>query len=185
MQLLTWTLSLVPSTDSTQFLRRVASTPALEESKQKGSKGSSANSHLGAYSPSSPAARSNSTLNSTMTATTATTANYLNARLNGLHLNIPNSPNGSTLDLRRVGNIKRTYSSNSIKKRSIEVTPSSFVKIRLLGKGDVGKVYLVRQKDTERLFAMKGIIPHAGAVASRYFLLLCLSSVEAAFACIR
>ena len=59
------------------------------------------------------------------------------------------------MDLRR-GAFRRTYSSNSIKKKSIEVTPSSFVKIRLLGKGDVGKVYLVRQKDTDRLYAMKG-----------------------------
>jgi len=36
------------------------------------------------------------------------------------------------------------------------VTPSSFQKIKLLGKGDVGKVYLVREKKTEKLFAMKG-----------------------------
>ncbi|KAG0285303.1 serine/threonine protein kinase, AGC [Linnemannia gamsii] len=84
------------------------------------------------------------------------------SKLSGLRLNIPKSPNGppggagaSTLDLRWVGTFRRTYSSNSIKKKSIEVTPSSFVKIRLLGKGDVGKVYLVRQKDTERLYAMK------------------------------
>ncbi|KAF9324029.1 serine/threonine protein kinase, AGC, partial [Podila minutissima] len=71
-----------------------------------------------------------------------------------LHLNVPKSPNGSALDLRR-GAFRRTYSSSSIKKKSVEVTPSSFVKIRLLGKGDVGKVYLVRQKDTDRLYAMK------------------------------
>ncbi|KAF9208578.1 serine/threonine protein kinase, AGC [Podila verticillata] len=71
-----------------------------------------------------------------------------------LHLNIPKSPNGSILDLRR-GAFRRTYSSSSIKKKQVEVTPSSFVKIRLLGKGDVGKVYLVRQKDTDKLFAMK------------------------------
>jgi len=65
---------------------------------------------------------------------------------------------------------RRTYSSNSIKTRSVrsipffrgrandqvEVTPSSFQKIKLLGKGDVGKVYLVREKKTEKLFAMKG-----------------------------
>jgi protein-serine/threonine kinase len=38
----------------------------------------------------------------------------------------------------------------------VEVTPSSFQKIKLLGKGDVGKVYLVREKKTEKLFAMKG-----------------------------
>lgn len=73
---------------------------------------------------------------------------------------------------------RRTYSSNSIKTRSVsislfhvtgpvrecadkvlpqvEVTPSSFQKIKLLGKGDVGKVYLVKEKKTDKLFAMKG-----------------------------
>ena len=34
--------------------------------------------------------------------------------------------------------------------------PSSFVKLKMLGKGDVGKVYLVREKKTDKLFAMKG-----------------------------
>ncbi len=38
----------------------------------------------------------------------------------------------------------------------MEVTPASFQKVRLLGKGDVGKVYLVREKKTDKLFAMKG-----------------------------
>lgn len=38
----------------------------------------------------------------------------------------------------------------------VEVGPSSFQKVRLLGKGDVGKVYLVREKKTDKLFAMKG-----------------------------
>lgn len=52
-------------------------------------------------------------------------------------------------------NFKRTYSSNSIKIRNVEVGPSSFQKIKLLGKGDVGKVYLVREKKTDKLFAMK------------------------------
>lgn len=52
-------------------------------------------------------------------------------------------------------NFKRTYSSNSIKIRNVEVGPSSFIKIKLLGKGDVGKVYLVREKKTDKLFAMK------------------------------
>ncbi|KAI9321560.1 kinase-like domain-containing protein [Dichotomocladium elegans] len=32
---------------------------------------------------------------------------------------------------------------------------TDFQKIRLLGKGDVGKVYLVKQKDTNRLYALK------------------------------
>ncbi|KAF3932289.1 hypothetical protein ABW19_dt0205290 [Dactylella cylindrospora] len=51
---------------------------------------------------------------------------------------------------------RRTYSSNSIKVRTVEVGPQSFDKIKLLGKGDVGKVYLVREKKSGRLYAMKG-----------------------------
>ncbi|RSL64205.1 Serine/threonine-protein kinase nrc-2 [Fusarium sp. AF-6] len=50
---------------------------------------------------------------------------------------------------------RRTYSSNSIKVRNVEVSPSSFDKIKLIGKGDVGKVYLVREKKSSRLYAMK------------------------------
>ncbi len=55
---------------------------------------------------------------------------------------------------------RRTYSSNSIKVRNVEVGPSSFDKIKLIGKGDVGKVYLVREKKSNRLYAMKGILSH-------------------------
>ena len=70
---------------------------------------------------------------------------------------------------------RRTYSSNSIKVRKVghyhvigqlpfvlyhpskvEVGPSSFSKIKMLGKGDVGRVYLVREKKTDKLYAMKG-----------------------------
>lgn len=50
---------------------------------------------------------------------------------------------------------KRTYSSNSVTMKSVQVGPSSFVKIRMLGRGDVGRVYMVKQKETERLYAMK------------------------------
>lgn len=52
---------------------------------------------------------------------------------------------------------RRTYSSNSIKVRNVEVSPASFDKIKLIGKGDVGKVYLVREKKSSRLYAMKGM----------------------------
>jgi hypothetical protein len=38
----------------------------------------------------------------------------------------------------------------------VEVGPSSFLKIKMLGKGDVGRVYLVREKKTSKLYAMKG-----------------------------
>lgn len=51
---------------------------------------------------------------------------------------------------------RRTYSSNSIKVRDVEVNPGSFDKIKLIGKGDVGKVYLVKEKKSSRLYAMKG-----------------------------
>ena len=54
---------------------------------------------------------------------------------------------------------RRTYSSNSIKVREVEVGPGSFDKIKLIGKGDVGKVYLVREKRSSRLYAMKGTLP--------------------------
>ncbi|CCM01687.1 uncharacterized protein FIBRA_03751 [Fibroporia radiculosa] len=50
---------------------------------------------------------------------------------------------------------RRTYSSHSIKVRSVEVGPASFQKIKMLGRGDVGKVYLVREKKSSKLFAMK------------------------------
>ena len=49
----------------------------------------------------------------------------------------------------------RIYSHHSTKITEAQVTPDCFEKIRLLGKGDVGKVYLVREKSSLRLYAMK------------------------------
>lgn len=68
----------------------------------------------------------------------------------------PPSPNGNLVvpGSPRTA-FRRTYSSSSIRVRSAEIGPSSFQKVKLLGKGDVGKVYLVREKKTEKLFAMK------------------------------
>jgi hypothetical protein len=43
----------------------------------------------------------------------------------------------------------------------VEVGPSSFLKIKMLGKGDVGRVYLVREKKTSKLYAMKGNVTFA------------------------
>jgi protein-serine/threonine kinase len=65
---------------------------------------------------------------------------------------------------------RRTYSSNSIKVRNVEVGPGSFDKIKLIGKGDVGKVYLVREKKSSRLYAMKGnpIAPELGLEADSH-----------------
>lgn len=53
-------------------------------------------------------------------------------------------------------------SSYSLQKQKVQVGPSDFVKVRLLGKGDVGKVYLVKHKITENLYALKGIIQPRG-----------------------
>ncbi|AMD20589.1 HDL155Cp [Eremothecium sinecaudum] len=39
--------------------------------------------------------------------------------------------------------------------QEVVVGPQSFEKIRLLGQGDVGKVYLVREKKSDRLYALK------------------------------
>ncbi|KAG2175629.1 hypothetical protein INT43_001276 [Umbelopsis isabellina] len=64
--------------------------------------------------------------------------------------------NGSTITQKRMKPVRRTYSTASIKVKNVQVGPSSFNKVRMLGKGDVGKVYLVRQKTTEKLYAMKG-----------------------------
>lgn len=49
----------------------------------------------------------------------------------------------------------RTYSHAATRIVDVQVSPSSFEKIRLLGKGDVGKVYLVRDLQSNRLYAMK------------------------------
>lgn len=57
-------------------------------------------------------------------------------------------------------NYSRSYSSSSVKPRDVEVSPSSFEKIKMLGRGDVGKVYLVREKRTNKLYAMKVLNKH-------------------------
>ena len=73
-----------------------------------------------------------------------------------LHIPVPGAKTPSPGQLRQSIAFRRTYSSNSIKVRNVEVGPSSFDKIKLIGKGDVGKVYLVREKKSNRLYAMKG-----------------------------
>ncbi|KAG2193067.1 hypothetical protein INT46_003593, partial [Mucor plumbeus] len=46
-------------------------------------------------------------------------------------------------------------SSYSLQKDSVQVGPTDFEKVRLLGKGDVGRVYLVKHKETKKLYALK------------------------------
>lgn len=43
----------------------------------------------------------------------------------------------------------------SNKFQDIKVSPKSFDKIKMLGQGDVGKVYLVKERETNRLYALK------------------------------
>lgn len=50
----------------------------------------------------------------------------------------------------------RSVSAAEPTRKQEQLSASSFSKIRLLGKGDVGKVYLVKQKDTGSLYALKG-----------------------------
>lgn len=82
------------------------------------------------------------------------------SRDNEQNLSVPKVGPDSTIpspgQIRNSASFRRTYSSNSIKVRNVEVGPGSFDKIRLIGKGDVGKVYLVREKKSGRLYAMKG-----------------------------
>lgn len=47
-------------------------------------------------------------------------------------------------------------SSYSLQKDTVQVGPTDFEKVRLLGKGDVGRVYLVKHKQTKKLYALKG-----------------------------
>lgn len=47
---------------------------------------------------------------------------------------------------------KKSFSN---KFHDIKVEPSSFEKVRILGQGDVGKVYLVREKSSNKLYALK------------------------------
>ncbi|WPK26822.1 hypothetical protein PUMCH_004184 [Australozyma saopauloensis] len=49
----------------------------------------------------------------------------------------------------------RIYSHHSTRITDAQVNQECFEKIRLLGKGDVGKVFLVREKTSSRLYAMK------------------------------
>ena len=48
-----------------------------------------------------------------------------------------------------------TKSVSRVKTSEVSVCPSDFRTLKLLGKGDVGRVYLVQEKETARLYAMK------------------------------
>lgn len=89
---------------------------------------------------------------------TTVSAGAADAAVNPNNLSIPDKDDLGALPPPNRVNMafRRTYSSNSIKVRDVEVGPQSFDKIKLIGKGDVGKVYLVKEKKSNRLYAMKG-----------------------------
>lgn len=128
-------------------LRRVASAPNAQGlfSKSKGSGDRPATAELGKE----PLA----------TNASASMLSLVDPKTNGTGLGIPPQDTVSPLQPPNLRNMafRRTYSSNSIKVRDVEVGPGSFDKIKLIGKGDVGKVYLVREKKSSRLYAMKGV----------------------------
>jgi protein-serine/threonine kinase len=131
-------------------LRRVASAPNAQGlfSNTKGSADRPATAELGKE----PLAQNASTSMLSLVDSKSTA-------LNGNTLGVPEQDSLGALqppNLRNALAFRRTYSSNSIKVRNVEVGPGSFDKIKLIGKGDVGKVYLVREKKSSRLYAMKG-----------------------------
>lgn len=70
-------------------------------------------------------------------------------------LSFPGNSNGAPPE--------RSQSTNSVvaqrrqQRSNAKVSISNFTKIKLLGKGDVGKVYLVKHNETSKLYALKGI----------------------------
>ncbi|KAJ7638651.1 Pkinase-domain-containing protein [Roridomyces roridus] len=144
---------------ASRFIRRVASAPNAKGLFSASRSGSTTRN--GMLAPADPVPPLPNALSSSLEHGT----DSLETISSGSSRDRPLHPRGNTLTTARVSNgmlegpgkvpFRRTYSSNSIKVRQVEVGPSSFVKIKMLGKGDVGKVYLVREKKTDKLFAMK------------------------------
>ncbi|GAW01905.1 Pkinase-domain-containing protein [Lentinula edodes] len=132
---------------ASRFIRRVASAPNAKGLFNLGSRTTSATTKNGLLAPAEavPPLPSSSTEHGTDSLETLSSGSSRDrlSRPDGFH----EGPGKIAF--------RRTYSSNSIKVRQVEVGPSSFLKVKMLGKGDVGKVYLVREKKTDKLFAMK------------------------------
>lgn len=109
---------------------------------------------------------------SKLTESVETLSEHRNNDIDHKIVNISNTPDSSVEDFSLIHNGSKTSTttSSSVKKRknhihyssslrysSSEVSSSDFEKIRLIGRGDVGRVYLVRRKNyPNQLFAMKG-----------------------------
>lgn len=86
--------------------------------------------------------------------TTSSNGNVQNEQENGIH-----SPSFS-FTKRIVSEMARSHSQTNLEEFEKQIDyknlqPTDFEKLKLLGRGDVGKVYLVRLKNTQKLFAMK------------------------------
>jgi protein-serine/threonine kinase len=131
-------------------LRRVASAPNAQGLFAKGNGGSDSRPATAELGKESPSKNGSSEFPKLMDSPTKGSSS---------NLTVPTADGSQPLqppNIRAAAGFRRTYSSNSIKVRDVEVGPSSFDKIKLIGKGDVGKVYLVREKKSSRLYAMKG-----------------------------
>ncbi|KAJ3883133.1 AGC/RSK protein kinase [Lentinula edodes] len=149
---------------ASRFIRRVASAPNAKGLFNLGSRTTSATTKNGLLAPAEavPPLPSSSTEHGTDSLETLSSGSSRDrlSRPDGFHgasLSPSTQTRVSNGQIEGPGKIafRRTYSSNSIKVRQVEVGPSSFLKVKMLGKGDVGKVYLVREKKTDKLFAMK------------------------------
>lgn len=124
----------VPASPFQKALRRVASAPLVHRlmvDKQAGEQNSGATSSSPSVAASSP----------------KNTEELFDINKHIGEVKITGRPRTYTQD--------RTYSNSATKIVDVQVRPDSFEKIRLLGKGDVGKVFLVREKLTNKLYAMK------------------------------
>ncbi|KAL9059013.1 MAG: hypothetical protein Q9162_001401 [Coniocarpon cinnabarinum] len=129
--------------DLARKLRRVASAPNAQGLFTKGKSDSRPQSGASTEQPLLGQHSNSSTLSVIGTAS------------EGALLNVPPNQLPTPGQIRNSIAYRRTYSSNSIKVRTVEVSPSSFDKVKLIGKGDVGKVYLVKERRSDRLYAMK------------------------------
>ncbi|KAJ7742428.1 AGC/RSK protein kinase [Mycena maculata] len=142
---------------ASRFIRRVASAPNAKGLFSAGRSTSTTKNGMLAPAdavPPLPSVLSSSLEHGTDSLETISSGSSRGQPQRGNTLTTPRISNGMLEGPGKVA-FRRTYSSNSIKVRQVEVGPSSFVKVKMLGKGDVGKVYLVREKKTDKLFAMK------------------------------
>ncbi|KAI0080771.1 Pkinase-domain-containing protein [Panus rudis PR-1116 ss-1] len=150
--------------NATRFIRRVASAPNAKGLFSLGSRSTSTTTKNGLLSPGDPLPPMPPSSNGTESLETVSSTS---SRGRPTRQNRANSGSSGVKTKDRVTNVhsstegpgkvafRRTYSSHSIKIKEVEVGPDSFQKVKLLGRGDVGKVYLVREKKTAKLFAMK------------------------------